>query len=312
MELLDFSGPVQRGLRALFGWHTVKDYWFPEVRTLAGRHPRPVGRALSLCLSLGASELRAAVDLRAGGGAHAGTDVGRRVLVGGAAAGAAGARSRRGAGADGMPERPRRRAVSRRLDPDGEHLRHLAAALEPGRRGADRTGGAAVRAGAAGGRAGGAGAEPVPSHHRALPLHPLLRSRGMAGLCRGRVLRPAGAARLRCAVRGAPRAGPGASLRCLRRRLLAGDTQQPRRGRAWRPPRRLLIGLALAYARRLVAQRVRALCRARRRPRLRHAGHGAGARPAHPAGGARQHASMPRCARTSASRAGCCCRAACS
>ena len=36
MELLDYSGPVQRALRALFGWHTVKDYWFPEVRTLAG------------------------------------------------------------------------------------------------------------------------------------------------------------------------------------------------------------------------------------------------------------------------------------
>jgi iron(III) transport system permease protein len=36
VELLDFSGPVQRMLRALFGWHTVKDYWFPEVRTLTG------------------------------------------------------------------------------------------------------------------------------------------------------------------------------------------------------------------------------------------------------------------------------------
>ena len=36
VELLDFSGPVQRALRTLFGWHTVKDYWFPEVRTLSG------------------------------------------------------------------------------------------------------------------------------------------------------------------------------------------------------------------------------------------------------------------------------------
>jgi iron(III) transport system permease protein len=36
VELLDFSGPVQKGLRTLFGWHTVKDYWFPEVRTLGG------------------------------------------------------------------------------------------------------------------------------------------------------------------------------------------------------------------------------------------------------------------------------------
>jgi iron(III) transport system permease protein len=36
VELLDFSGPVQRALRTLFGWQTVKDYWFPEVRTLSG------------------------------------------------------------------------------------------------------------------------------------------------------------------------------------------------------------------------------------------------------------------------------------
>ncbi len=36
VELLDFSGPVQRLLRAIFGWHTVRDYWFPEIRTLPG------------------------------------------------------------------------------------------------------------------------------------------------------------------------------------------------------------------------------------------------------------------------------------
>jgi iron(III) transport system permease protein len=36
VELLDFSGPVQRALRTLFGWKTVQDYWFPEVRTLSG------------------------------------------------------------------------------------------------------------------------------------------------------------------------------------------------------------------------------------------------------------------------------------
>jgi iron(III) transport system permease protein len=36
VELLDFSGPVQRLLRATFGWQTVRDYWFPEVRTLPG------------------------------------------------------------------------------------------------------------------------------------------------------------------------------------------------------------------------------------------------------------------------------------
>jgi iron(III) transport system permease protein len=36
VELLDFSGPVQRLLRASFGWQTARDYWFPEVRTLPG------------------------------------------------------------------------------------------------------------------------------------------------------------------------------------------------------------------------------------------------------------------------------------
>ncbi len=36
VELLDFTGPVQGALRALFGWHTVRDYWFPEVRSLGG------------------------------------------------------------------------------------------------------------------------------------------------------------------------------------------------------------------------------------------------------------------------------------
>src|SRR5215831_10527986 len=36
VELLDFSGPVQRAMRALFGWRLASDYWFPEVRTLTG------------------------------------------------------------------------------------------------------------------------------------------------------------------------------------------------------------------------------------------------------------------------------------
>jgi iron(III) transport system permease protein len=36
VELLDYSGPVQQVLRALFGWHSARDYWFPDVRTLGG------------------------------------------------------------------------------------------------------------------------------------------------------------------------------------------------------------------------------------------------------------------------------------
>jgi iron(III) transport system permease protein len=33
--MLDFAGPVQTGLRELFGW-SYGDYWFPEIRSLGG------------------------------------------------------------------------------------------------------------------------------------------------------------------------------------------------------------------------------------------------------------------------------------
>lgn len=35
-EFLDFTGPVQTAVRTLFGYHTVHDYWFPDVRSLGG------------------------------------------------------------------------------------------------------------------------------------------------------------------------------------------------------------------------------------------------------------------------------------
>jgi iron(III) transport system permease protein len=35
-DLLDALGPVQAGLRALFGWQSAADYWFPNVRSIAG------------------------------------------------------------------------------------------------------------------------------------------------------------------------------------------------------------------------------------------------------------------------------------
>lgn len=35
-DLLEFAGPVQRGLRELFGWKLAGDYWFPEVRSMGG------------------------------------------------------------------------------------------------------------------------------------------------------------------------------------------------------------------------------------------------------------------------------------
>lgn len=36
VEVLDYSGPVQGALRAVFGWRSAQDYWFPEVRSLGG------------------------------------------------------------------------------------------------------------------------------------------------------------------------------------------------------------------------------------------------------------------------------------
>lgn len=35
-DLLDYSGPLQAGLRAVFDWQTPADYWFPAIRTLGG------------------------------------------------------------------------------------------------------------------------------------------------------------------------------------------------------------------------------------------------------------------------------------
>lgn len=35
-ELLQFYGPVQTLLRQIFGWSSVGDYWFPNIRSLAG------------------------------------------------------------------------------------------------------------------------------------------------------------------------------------------------------------------------------------------------------------------------------------
>lgn len=34
VDFLEYAGPVQRGLRALFGWQSAQDYSFPQIRTL--------------------------------------------------------------------------------------------------------------------------------------------------------------------------------------------------------------------------------------------------------------------------------------
>jgi iron(III) transport system permease protein len=35
-DMLDYYGPVQVGLRHLFGWQSQKDYWFPDLHSLGG------------------------------------------------------------------------------------------------------------------------------------------------------------------------------------------------------------------------------------------------------------------------------------
>ncbi len=35
-DLLEFAGPVQTGLRGIFGWELAKDYWFPNIRSMGG------------------------------------------------------------------------------------------------------------------------------------------------------------------------------------------------------------------------------------------------------------------------------------
>nr|WP_132546708.1 iron ABC transporter permease [Rhodovulum euryhalinum] len=33
VDFLEYAGPVQTGLRSLFGWQGARDYWFPEIRS---------------------------------------------------------------------------------------------------------------------------------------------------------------------------------------------------------------------------------------------------------------------------------------
>ena len=35
-DLLEYAGPVQTIMRDLFGWHSARDYWFPEIRSMGG------------------------------------------------------------------------------------------------------------------------------------------------------------------------------------------------------------------------------------------------------------------------------------
>lgn len=35
-DFLEYAGPLQTGLRQIFGWQTARDYWFPEIRSATG------------------------------------------------------------------------------------------------------------------------------------------------------------------------------------------------------------------------------------------------------------------------------------
>ena len=35
-DLMEYAGPIQTTLRELFGWQTMRDYWFPEIRSMGG------------------------------------------------------------------------------------------------------------------------------------------------------------------------------------------------------------------------------------------------------------------------------------
>jgi iron(III) transport system permease protein len=76
VDFLEYAGPVQTGLRALFGWETARDYRFPEIRTAAcailvlsgalypyvyslpRRLPRAVGRGFEVARALGGGPWR--------------------------------------------------------------------------------------------------------------------------------------------------------------------------------------------------------------------------------------------------------------
>ncbi|MEP2532955.1 iron ABC transporter permease [Shimia sp.] len=34
VDFLEYAGPVQIGMRSLFGWQSARDYWFPEIRSM--------------------------------------------------------------------------------------------------------------------------------------------------------------------------------------------------------------------------------------------------------------------------------------
>ena len=133
VDILDALGPVQSALRALFGWRSAADYWFPNVRSLGGAI-FVIGFVLYPYVYLAA---RAMFQTQAAPLAEAARDA-RRAAVAAraahhAAAGAAGHRGRPRAGAARNAQRHRRERISRRADAHAVDLHHLAQPQQPAR-----------------------------------------------------------------------------------------------------------------------------------------------------------------------------------
>ena len=101
VEFFHFAGPVQSALRAMTGYQSARDYWFPNVRSLGG-----AALILSLVLYpyvyLAARMVFTDAEPPSGGcGALARRVAAARVLEGVAADGAPGNRRRCFAGVDG-------------------------------------------------------------------------------------------------------------------------------------------------------------------------------------------------------------------
>ena len=131
-------GPVQTALRAMFGWTSAADYWFPNIRSLGGAifvmgfvlYPYVYLAARAMFQTQSAALIETARVLGAAPMAARARHH--------AAAGAAGDRGGRRARAARNAQRHRRQRISRRADADAVDLHHLAQPLEPAGRGADR------------------------------------------------------------------------------------------------------------------------------------------------------------------------------
>ncbi len=110
VDLLDSYGPVQSALRAAFGWKTAADYWFPSVRSLGGAILLMGLVLYPLCLSRRARDVPDAGRAVRGSRARARREAVPPGDADLAAAGAAGDRGRRRAGAARNAQRYRRSA----------------------------------------------------------------------------------------------------------------------------------------------------------------------------------------------------------